>query len=87
MAFSKENLTKHFFTCYKDDSKECTNITHAQVYGYIAHRGEDADLDGFVASRGEEVKVVIDEMGFAECTSTCSSGKKDTCYMRDKLQS
>jgi len=84
MPIDKDHLGHHCYICREDPGKECTNLTHARLYGFIASRGPEADLDGFNSATDDDMETVLDEMGFEECPELCAAGKPNGCYFRSK---
>lgn len=84
MNMDKEHLSKSLYICRENPERECSNTFHARLYGYIAGRGDEADLEGFNSTTDEEMEKVLVKMGFEECPKLCSAGKPNGCFSRPK---
>lgn len=87
MSADREHLENYLYICREDESLECTNLEHAKLYGYIAHRGDDADKYGYASVTEETIAKMIDDMGFEECKKLCIAGKFNGCFHRTKRTS
>jgi len=81
----KENLEGNLYTCYREAGYLCTNLEHARGYLFAFLRREETDWDRFRKITMEELREIIMELGFEECsgrTKDCILTKDSVCFRR-----